>query len=219
MVKDIVEALKKYRIIDLSIEIQPNVLKVNGEYIRGNQIRRFNLQQFINAEDGTYMNFIEAESHLGTHVEGPLHLKDGLKSLTDLPLDKFMGEALVLKFEANKPIKPEHLDRVRDEDIVLMWSPGGAYITPEAAEYLVKKRIKMLGVQGVHPDDPRAYQPGSGVKPATHMLLLENDIPIIEGLINLDKIECERIFFIGLPLKIAHLDSSWIRAVAFEPKS
>ncbi|MCX8170372.1 MAG: cyclase family protein [Candidatus Bathyarchaeota archaeon] len=218
MVKDIVEALRNYRIVDLSSEVQPNVLKVNGEYIRGNQIRRFNLQQFINAEDGTYMNFIEAESHIGTHVEGPLHLRDGLKSLTDLPLDKFMGEALILKFEADTPIKPEHLNKVKDGDIVLMWSPGGAYITPEAAEHLVKKRVKMIGVQGVHPDDPRAYQPGSGVKPATHILLLENDIPIIEGLINLDKIECERVFLIGLPLRIMRLDSSWIRAIALEPK-
>lgn len=218
MVKDIVEAFKNCRIIDLSSEIRPNVLKVNGEYMRGDQIRRFNLQQFINAEDGTYMNFIEAESHIGTHVEGPLHLRDGLKSLTDLPLDKFMGEAIVLKFEANMPIRPEHLDKVKEGDIVLVWSPGGAYITPEAAELLVRKRIKMIGVQGVHPDDPRAYQRGSGVKPATHTLMLENDIPIIEGLTNLDKITSERFFFIGLPLKIAHLDSSWIRAIALEPK-
>ncbi|MEM1582813.1 MAG: cyclase family protein [Candidatus Bathyarchaeia archaeon] len=218
MVKDIIKSLENYEIIDLSAEVRPNVLKVNGEYVRGNQIRRFNLQQFINSEDGTYMNFIEAESHIGTHVEGPLHLRNGLKSLSDMPLSKFMGEALVLKFEENTPIKPEHLNRVKDEDIVLMWSPGGAYVTPEAAEYLVKKRIKMLGVQGVYPDDPRAYQPGSGVKPMTHLLLLENDIPIIEGLINLDKIDCERVFFIGLPLKIAYLDSSWIRAIALKLK-
>lgn len=218
MVNDIVEALKNYRIVDLSAEVQPNILKVNGEYTRGNQIRRFYLQQFINAEDGTYMHFIEAESHIGTHVEGPSHLRDDLKSLTDIPLDKFMGEAIVLKFEANTPIKPEHLKCVKEGDIVLMWSTSGTYITSEAAEYLAKKCIKMLGVQGVSPDEPITQRTSSSVKLGTHVALLENDIPIIEGLVNLDKIERERVFFIGLPLKVAHLDSSWIRAIAFEPK-
>jgi len=213
MVRDIIETLKNYRMVDLSAEIQPNVLKVNGEYIRGNQIRRFNLRQFINAEDKTFMHFIEAESHIGTHVEGPSHLRDDLKSCAEIPLEKFMGEAIVLKFEENTPIKPEHLKKVKENDIVLMWSPGGAYITSEAADFLAGKHIKMLGVQNVHPEDP------SSQKPMTHIHLLENDIPIIEGLVNLDKIESERVFFIGLPLNIAHLDSSWIRAVAFEPKT
>jgi len=217
VVKDIIEALKGYKIIDLSSEIQPNVLKVNGEYIRGNQTRRFNIVQFINAEDGTYMHFIEAESHIGTHVEGPSHLRDGLKSIAELPIEKFMGEAVVLKFEANIPIKPEHLVDVKEDDIVLMYSAGGAYITSEAAKYLAGKRIKMLGVQGVHPDEPEDYQRSLGVRLETHKALLENDIPIIEGLVNLDKINSKRVFFIGLPLKIARLDSSWIRAIALEP--
>jgi kynurenine formamidase len=214
MVENIIEAIKGYKIVDLTEEIKPNVLKINGQYLRGNQIRKFNLQQFINAEDGTYMNFIEAESHIGTHIEGPSHLRDNLKPLAEIPLEKFMGEAIVLKFEANTPIKPEHLKKVKEGDIVLIWSAGGAYITPEAADFLVKRRIKMLGVQGVRPEDPKAEN-----RLVTHTLLLENDIPIIEGLINLDKIEHERVFFFGLPLKIAYLDSSWIRAIALEPIS
>lgn len=217
MVKDIVEAFKGYKIIDLTSEIQPNVLKVNGEYMRGNQTRRFNIVQFINAEDGTYMHFIEAESHIGTHVEGPSHLRDGLKSIAELPIEKFMGEAIVLKFEANTPIKPEHLGDVKEDDIVLMYSVGGAYITSEAAKYLAGKRIKMLGVQGVQPEEPEDYQRGLGVRLETHKALLENDIPIIEGLVNLDKISGKRVFFIGLPLKIAGLDSSLIRAIVLEP--
>lgn len=211
MVKDLVEALKAYRIIDLSAEIKPNVLNVKGEYTRGNQLRRFNIEQFINAEDATYMHFIEAESHIGTHIEGPSHLNPDLKPLIDIPLDRFIGEAIVLKFEANTPIRVEHLGNVREGDIVLVWSSGGSYITREAAEYLASKRIKLLGLQGVHPDEP-----GSNL--ATHRALLENDIPIIEGLVDLDKIRSERVFFIGLPLKIASIDSSWIRAIALEPR-
>ncbi|MEM2341236.1 MAG: cyclase family protein [Candidatus Bathyarchaeia archaeon] len=213
MIEKIVEALEGCEMIDLSEEVQPNILKVNGRYLRGNQTRKFYLQQFINADDGTYMHFIESESHIGTHVEGPSHLRDDLKSLIEIPLEKFIGEAVVLKFEAETLIKPEHLNKVRENDIVLLWSAGGAYITPKAAEYLVNKRIKMLGIQGIKLEDPKV-----GRKLITHKLLLENDIPIIEGLTNLDKIRHERIFFIGLPLRISCLDSSWIRAIALEPK-
>lgn len=210
MVEDIVEALRNYRIIDLSMGIRPNVLKVNGEYIRGDQLRRFNIEQFINAEDGTYMHFIEAESHIGTHVEGPSHLHPNLKPIADIPLERFIGEAIVLKFGSNTAIGVEHLQKVKEGDIVLLWSSGGSYITMEAAKYLVSKHVKILGLQGVHPDEP-------GSRLTTHKILLENDIPIIEGLINLDRIDSDRIFFIGLPLKIAGIDSSWIRAIALEP--
>mgnify|MGYP000312404059 CR=1 FL=1 len=211
--------LKKYRIIDLTAMIRPGILKVDGRYMHGKELRRFELRQFIFELDKTFMHWIDAESHVGTHVEAPSHyLKDG-KSVAELPLETFMGEALVLKFEDLKPIdgrgqpiKPAHLEKVKRGDIVLMWSPyegvEAPYISPEAATWLAEKDIKMLGVQNVGVEAPNSM--------ATHDNLLRNNIPIIEGLVNLDKIRKERIFYIGLPLKVYGLDSSWIRAIALE---
>jgi len=211
--------LKKYRIIDLTAMIRPGILKVDGRYMHGKEIRRFELRQFIFELDKTFMHWIDAESHVGTHVEAPSHyLKDG-KSVAELPLETFMGEALVLKFEDLKPIdgrgqpiKPAHLEKVKRGDIVLMWSPyegvEAPYISPEASAWLAEKDIKMLGVQNVGVEAPNSM--------ATHDNLLRNNIPIIEGLVNLDKIRKERIFYIGLPLKVYGLDSSWIRAIALE---
>ena len=211
--------LKKYRIIDLTAMIRPGILKVDGRYMHGKELRRFELRQFIFELDKTFMHWIDAESHVGTHVEAPSHyLKDG-KSVAELPLETFMGEALVLKFEDLKPIdgrgqpiKPAHLEKVKRGDIVLMWSPyegiEAPYISPKAATWLAEKDIKMLGVQNVGVEAPNSM--------ATHDNLLRNNIPIIEGLVNLDKIRKERIFYIGLPLKVYGLDSSWIRAIALE---
>jgi kynurenine formamidase len=51
---------------------------------------------------------------------------------------------------------------------------------------------------------------------AIHDFLLRNDIPIIEGLDNLQALTKQRFFFIECPLKIAVLDLSWTRAVALE---
>jgi len=214
--------LRNYMIIDLTKEIVPGILKITGEYLHGKEDRRFELRQFRYSLDGTFMHWIEAESHVGTHVEMPAHYLEGGKSASDMPLEKFIGEAILLKFENLKPIdgkgqaiRPIHLRKIKKGDIVLLWSPykgeESPYISPMAAEYLAKKNIKMLGVENVNVESSLNLL-------STHDNLLKNEIPIIEGLINLEKIKRERVFFIGLPLKVKGLDSSWIRAIALIPK-
>lgn len=215
--------LKKLRIIDLSAEIQPGVLKVNGEYVHGKGPRRFELRQFIYAPDKGLMHWVETETHIGTHVELPAHLTDGAKSCSEMPAETFIGEAIVLKFDLlrpkdgeGQPVTTSHLGKVKAGDVVLMWSPyegrEAPYISPEAAKWLAERKVKMIGIQGVKVEAP-------GGSMATHQNMLKNDIPIVEGLANLQEIKKDRIFYIGLPLKVANLDSSWIRAIALESPS
>lgn len=213
--------LDKYRVVDLSMELRPGVLKLNGEYLHAGQPRRLEIRQFIYALDEMLMHWVETETHIGTHIEGPLHHPRGSRCLTEFPLETFMGEAVVLDFSHLKPskgrglpIEAGHLEGVKAGDIVLMRSPyrGGEapYISPEAAEALLEKGIKMLGIQGIGVEARGST--------TTHDRLLLNDIPIIEELLNLDELIRERVFFIGLPLKIRDIDSSWIRAIALEEK-
>jgi kynurenine formamidase len=68
----------------------------------------------------------------------------------------------------------------------------------------------MVGVQNIGVE-------ASDGSTATHDNLLKNEIPLIEGLVNMEQVKKERLFYIGLPLKIAGLDSSWIRAIVLEP--
>jgi len=214
---------KNYRIIDVSAELHPGVLKVSGEYVHGKESRRFEIRQYVFAPDKTFMHWVETESHIGTHVEMPAHYVAGAKSSSEMPLETFLGEAIVIKLDFLKPkngigqpITPSDLSRVKEEDIVLIWSPFKAneapYISSEAAKWLADKNIKMLGIQNVRLEESHTLM-------ATHENLLKKDIPIVEGLVNLEKIEKERVFYIGLPLKVASLDSSWIRAVVLEPGS
>ncbi|MCW4020938.1 MAG: cyclase family protein [Candidatus Bathyarchaeota archaeon] len=215
--------LEKYRIIDLSAEIQPGVLKVNGEYVHGEGARRFEIRQFIYAPDKALMHWVDTETHIGTHVELPAHLVEGAKSSSEMPIEAFLGGAIVLKFSFLKPkdgegqpITPAHLGKVKEDDIVLMWSPYGGderpYISPEAVKWLAERPVKMVGVQNVGVEAPHGSM-------ATHKNLLGNEIPLVEGLVNLEKICKERVFYIGLPLRVASLDASWIRAIALEPRS
>jgi len=210
--------LKKYRVIDLSKELRPGIYKANGEYTHSRESRRLELRQWIFSWDKTFMHWVETETHIGTHVECPAHLridgKEGGKTVSEMPLETWMGEASVFDFTAKKPkdgkgqpITPDDLRRVKEGDIVLTWSPhpypSSPYLTDEAVDLLIKRKIKQIGIQDVGL--------GNGHDP-----FLKNEIPIVEGLVNLDKIRKERVFYIGLVLNWYGLDSCWIRAIALE---
>jgi arylformamidase len=217
--------LKNYRIIDLSQKLYPGIHKITGEYMHGAGKppygnRRLELRQFIFKMDQHFMHWINTETHIGTHVEVSSHLringKEVGKSITEFPVETWLGEAVVLNFSHKKPVNSEgqqifaeDLKKVKEGDIVLIWSDypdeskEAPYINEEATEFLIKKKIKQLGLTGI----------GDRV---CHNPILENEIPIIEGLINLDKIKKERVFYIGLPLNWYGMDASPIRAIAIE---
>jgi kynurenine formamidase len=93
-----------------------------------------------------------------------------------------------------------------------MWSPFDGeecpFISPEAAAHLLSTGVKMVGIQGIGLEAPGSM--------ASHETFLLNDIPIIEGLENLQELRRERVFYIGLPIRLEGVDSSWTRAIAFE---
>ena len=206
---------RTYRVVDLSQEVRPGILKINGDYQWGGEVRKFELRQFA-APGPDLMHFVETETHVGTHVEVPSHIRDEWKSCAEMPLDSFWGEAVVLKLEDLEPgedgravITPEHLQRVKAGDIVLLKGPsdgrGAPGISEEAAELMASLPVKMVGEQNV------------GVSHQLHITLFEQEIPIIERLANLEQLTRERFLFFGFPLRVRGLESSWIRAVAFEP--
>lgn len=219
--------LESLRVIDLSQELRPGILKVSGEYLHGGGMppygnRRLELRQWIYQKDQHFMHWIETETHIGTHVEVPYHLrldgKEGGKSVSEFPVERWMGEAVILNFSGKKPVNGKgqpitasDLRGIKGGDIVLMWSPypeyseEAPYISKGAAQHLIRRRIKQLGIMGVRLGE-------------AHNPLLRSDIPIIEGLVNLDKIERGRVFYIGLPLRWYGLDACAIRAVALEEK-
>jgi len=212
--------LSKYRIIDLSVRLTPGVHSVNQEYVHGRELRKLEIRQFIYKPDNTFMHWVETETHIGTHVEAPAHYIEGGKAACDIPLDSYMGPCIVLKFDDKGPVNgkrqviiPNDLKSVQERDIVLLYSKYGRgktpYISEDAARFLTHdKKIKMVGIQGIGLEEPGKME--------SHDNFLKNDTPIIEVLTNLDKVKKERVFFIGLPLNISHIDSSWIRAIALE---
>lgn len=218
--------MENYRIVDLSEDVTPGVMKPDGHYRWGNARRKFELRQWI-SPGGHLQSFVDTGSHVGTHVDMPMHIHEGARSpsgqelsAADMPLEAFFGEAIVLGFPnligsggGRAQISPAQLNKVRPGDILLLWSNLTGRQQPnigvDTGIMLAELPIKMIGVQNVTVD----YD--------AHVALLGKSgapIPIIEELAHLEEVAKERVLYWGLPMRVHDLDASWIRAIAFEPK-
>ena len=234
--------LSNYRVVDLSPQVVAEVTTFDGKKLAGEPDPLGEmcwLKESILGEgtDHTKSRGVAMGSHTGSHTEGGMgHIdhwedfdKSAMRGLWEYPLDAFYGEAAVCDLSTIKPmdekevaegqrrgrpIKPEHLKNVKRNDIVLMWSSyktheEAPYIVAETAYWLVETGIKMLGAQmpGILFDTPES---------TTHKKLLAKNISITYSLENLNSLKRDRVYYIGLPIKIARMEASWIRAIAVE---
>lgn len=175
---------------------------------------------------GFYSNVLFLSEHTLTHVDVPAHFVKDAPTVDEVPLEKFIGEGVVLDFSYKKPkeeITLEDLNkalektRVEKDYIVLLYTGFDKYIgrpeyftdyvglSKEAAEKLVEIGVKAVGL-----DTPSIDRPPFEV----HPVLLSKGIVIYECLTGLDKLLGKKFKFIGLPLKIAGGSASPVRAVA-----
>lgn len=164
-------------------------------------------------------------THSGTHIDVPLHHLDKGKSLDDVPLENFIGEAVFLSIpkKDDQAITDSDLKNydIRSGDIVIIrtgWERKKyqedyferfPYFESGSADYLISKKIKCIGA-----DIPSVDGPGTGG--VFHKKILSAEIGIIEALISLEPISGKRMFFSALPLNIEDGDGSPVRAVAIE---
>jgi arylformamidase len=82
------------------------------------------------------------------------------------------------------------------------------YMSPEAAEHCVSRKVSLVGIDYIAPE-----KPGGSLEDAPiHGTLLSNDIFILEG-IALDNVPSGRYTLFCLPLKIKEAEASPVRAV------
>lgn len=167
-----------------------------------------------------YVNFrLEIGMHSGTHIDTPMHLTDRETYINEISLDRFIGRGVLLDVRNKRNINFEdyYHDMVQEDDIVLLYTghsdkygAEGYYadqpiVGMELANFFVKKKIKMLGMDLPSPDN----YPFD-----IHKILLANNILIIENLTNLSElIDVKNFDVIAFPLKI-RAEASMARVVA-----
>lgn len=217
------------------------------------------------AKQGVMTHKITTIFHTSTHLNAPIHLVPGAPAVGDLELQKFFGTGVVLSLAKKKwgLIEPSDLERakpaIKAGDIVLIntgwhrkyadskeyfgYAPG---LSKHAAEWLVKKRVKLVGIDtacidhplatslGPHRNGPQIkyllpeYKEATGREAikdfpewnAAHRTLLEAGIPTIENVGgDLDALSGKRCTFQGFPWKWHEGDACVIRLVAMlDPK-
>jgi arylformamidase len=212
--------LSKYRIIDLSYELLPGERKMDGRYLHGEPFygRPVEVQEMMayNAR----MHHIQSETHNGTHVEAPYKYADHGADIASMPIESYIGEAVVCDFAhkgEGEAVTPEDLRKagVGSGDIVLLRGGDQAeepYLSFDAIDWLIKTGIKSIGLEGVRhspPGTPFGKEDGDG-------RLLLAGIAFLDALTGLHHITKQRVFLIALPVKMRRVTASWTRAIVLE---
>jgi kynurenine formamidase len=180
--------------------------------------------------------------HVSTHMDAPIHCVEGAPDLAGVDISRMIGEAVCLdlfKGDVDYGYTVEDLENAKPEvgkgDIVLIYSGyrdvainerlRQTYLTVEAAEWLVARGVHAVGCEpaGIEhvPEGLYKYhwyekdKVSAQASWPAHQVLLKNNVYIIEGLTNLDRIKGQRVRFAGLPLCIPGLSGCPIRAIAW----
>jgi len=156
--------------------------------------------------------------HLGSHVDAPFHTEPRGDSAADLPLAPYLGPCRVVKVPPAAVVEPRHVgalelgspprilfktESVRDRRA---FPERFTALSPELAALLAEKRMVLVGLDtpSVDPFDSKTLD--------AHHALARGGVAILEGLV-LDGVPEGLYELIALPLKIAGLDASPVRAV------
>lgn len=180
--------------------------------------------------EGDIMSVVYLWSHVGTHVEAPLHFLTEGGDTSSLAIEQLMGPAIVLDFRAkgvNEAITLEEIQAAGDiqpgDRVLIMTgrhtqyrtpqSHERPYITEEAVRWLVEERkINCLGT------DSSGFEVRGVSHHPNHRLAMNAGLPIIECLTNLVELRQQRVFLIALAWPVVGLDACPVRAIAIEPE-
>ena len=164
------------------------------------------------------LSSFSTSSHNGTHADAPFHYDSVGETMDRLPLEIFLGPALLAEIATDREISVSALQSLDFTDtprLLLRTAPGRdrtrfpnriATLSVEAVEWLAARGVRLIGV-----DIPSVDAVDSKALPIHHAIGRAG-IHIIENL-QLDGVPLGRYELIALPLKITGGDGSPIRAV------
>src|SRR5918993_798950 len=188
------------KIIDISLELDPKnfAMRTPAGFKKDMQ---FELE-VIKEHDapggaGQIVRGVHMRLHAGSHIDAPEHNVPGGTQVHQLPLDLFIGDAIIADLRHKLP---------------------GKDITEADLEQAVGSRIRKGDRLLLRTDHNDIYhgndEPGAPRVFHNSRTLSEHGIITMPYLKNLDRISVERFTLIGLPLNLIGAEASPVRAVA-----
>lgn len=162
-------------------------------------------------------------THMGTHIDAPLHFINGAKPTSSIPLDRLVGDCYVAEIKgkpfitasdlamANIPAGTQKLLLKTDnsrlwENYSHSFYEDFCALKNNAAEWIIDFGIHLIGI------DYLSIAPFHDPPEIVHRTLLQAEVVILET-IDLRFVDPGLYELICLPLKIANVDGNPSRAV------
>jgi kynurenine formamidase len=181
--------------------------------------------------DGMSVTHASFLAHSGTHVDAPSHFFPGGESITDISLDRFVGDGLVVSVDrrAREEITADdvapRVEAFGPNAMVCLhtgWDTRYAdaeayrqypYLSLELAHALVDLGVRMLALDTASPDMPEGPRPPNFDWPV-HRVLIKGGVLITEQVAHLELVRARRFRLHALPIALAGSDGAPARVVA-----
>lgn len=204
--------LSKYALIDLSMPITPN---------QPNEGRPFEVKEGRLGDGTLKYDIVNTHTHVGTHIESPVHFYFKGKTCTDYPLDHFMGRAALVTtgIPASEPsvtldhVRPQ-LEHKRGQFEILYvrndTQRRPLFIDLDCVRYFAEFGLKLFIFEHTINFGDTTIAAGR----VFHDLLLGRDTLLVEFPFNGAALTKSDFFVFAVPLRIQGIDSSGCRLFA-----
>ena len=201
-------------LIDISPTIRPGLPVWPGD-----SPVRFERTWSIGPNCPVNVSAISLSTHTGAHVDAPFHFDAHGAGIDEVPLETCIGQCRVLHLiGARGVIVPEQVEgKLHDcPPRVLFrtyahapadhWDSDFCAVSPATIELLAARGVRLVGL------DTPSLDPETSKTMDAHLAVCRHRMVILEGLV-LDAVEEGDYELIALPLKLAGLDASPVRAI------
>jgi len=157
-------------------------------------------------------------THLGAHTDAPSHYDPAGRSIDAVELTPYLGPCRVIHCVGVKTVRPEDIEARLDgtPSRVLLrtyasaprqaWDPDFPAIAPETIAMLAASGVILIGT------DAASLDPQDSKTLDAHHAVRRHGLAILEGVV-LDEVPPGDYELIALPLKLAGMDASPVRAI------
>jgi kynurenine formamidase len=174
--------------------------------------------------DGVSVQCVNFPTHVGTHVDAPSHIISSGATVDEYSLSQLTGEGVVIGVDVNESRAINRTDlrgveALREGDAVLLsfeWASFAGttqyhrypWCSTDLADWLLKYKCRLLGMDTLSPDEPRASRDSTTVQYPVHRRFLSQDVPIVENLADPSALIGERVEVVCAPLHLCGGDGA-----------
>lgn len=219
--------------VDLTHEISENIPTWKGDC----GFKHRNNNDESSSDCKFFVQHIEMDAGIGTHIDAPAHCFQNGKTINDLSLQTLMAPCIVvdvsqvahqdycIEMQIIRNFEKKYIKAWKDAFVIFysgwerFWNQSEQYrnnynfpsISKEVAEYLVAEDIAGIGIDTLSPDKPNGGFP-------VHRIVLGAGKYIVENIANAKKMPVIGGFTFIMPIKISNGTEAPIRLIGMYQK-